>query len=67
MDKFRQLYGDTQSYSLSNNFRPVQPLNGRSVRTNVKILETASGSGHVFQNNLIVFFMIIFPFIKSCF
>lgn len=67
MDKFRQLYGDTQSFSLSNNYRPVQPLNGRSVRTNVKILETASGSGHVFQNNLIVFFMIMFPFIKSCF
>lgn len=67
MAKFRQLYGDTQSYSLSNNYRPVQPLNGRSVRTNVNILETASGSGHVFQNNVIVFFMIMFPFIMSCF
>ncbi|XP_062622193.1 carbonic anhydrase-like [Saccostrea cucullata] len=53
MEKFRKLYTDSsKAHSLSNNYRPIQALNGRTIRTNVRLPETTSGSSSVFNNIL---------------
>ncbi|KAK3090265.1 hypothetical protein FSP39_010505 [Pinctada imbricata] len=40
MQKFREVFEDSGSKQMVNNYRPVQPLRGRKVTTNIKIKDT---------------------------